>query len=152
MAGANYIGQGQGTLDRLMREPIPGVYSAGQDQLSGQYEGDIQSGMSNIAGRGLTTTGAVPEMFTSAGSAYQKGVTQNVAQGQIAQNQQRMQLLQALLGIGGDALQGAKSGVMSSLLTQEAAGDVLGGAFGKDTGYLSKGGIPGLLSWLGLTP
>lgn len=149
MAGTNYVTQGQSVLDRLMKQPTPAMYSPGGDALSEGYRESTESGLSNIASSGLTETGAVPTMFTNAGAAYQKGVTQNVAQGQLAQNQQRLQLLQSLLGLGSNAMQQARAGALSGLFTQEAGANVLEGAFGQDQGLLSSG-IRDLLSRLGI--
>lgn len=150
MPGANYVTQGQGVLDKLLNQPIPGLYSAGQDQLSQQYEQETQGGMSDIASRGLTTTGAVPSLYTNAGAQYQTGTLQNVAQGQMAQNAQKLSILQSLLGLGQNALTTARSGALSGLMTQDVAGDLLGGTIGYGTGFLSQGGIPGLLTSLGI--
>lgn len=155
---ASYLNTGSDRLTSLLNTPIPGVNSAGFDSLSSSYDTAEQGGISDIAQRGLTTTGATSSMYRGLNTQYQQGASQVVAQGAQEQDKQRLAILNSLLGLGSAGLNVSRAGVGSELENVESGADLLEGLFdvpikpGGSGGFLSSGitGPGGLFSQLGL--
>jgi len=145
-------------LSGLLGTPIAGADAAAFDNLSNQYVGATQQGMSDIASRGLTQSGAVPQLFTNAGEQYATGAGQAVAAGQQQQNQQSLQILNSLLGLGSTAAGTTEAGLgtlESGIGTGvEAATGLFGNApntlFGPGGGGLISKGLGGIFGSGGL--
>lgn len=158
---ASYLNTGSSRLTSMLNTPIPGVDSPGFDSLSSSYDTGTQAGIGNIASRGLVSTGAVPSMFRDAGTAYEEGASQVVAQGAQEQNQQRLQILNALLGLGSAGLNVTRANEGSTLENTGGGADILEGLFGAPSspnfltgapgsgGGLLSTGVKNLLSQLG---
>jgi len=140
---SSYLNTGSGALDKLLYSPIPGVNTAGFDQLSEGYAGAEEQGISDIASRGLTTTGAAPTMYQGLRSQYNQGAAQVNAQGSAQTQQQRLQILNSLLGLGGDAANAVRANIGSTAEDVSGAGDVLSGLFGTPTAPNYVTGAPG---------
>ena len=147
---ASYLNTGNSALTKMLNTPIPGLDSPGFDTLSTSYDSAEQSGISDIASRGLTTTGATPSMYRDLNAGYARGSGQVVASGAAQQEQQRLAILNALLGLGSSGLNVSRAGTGSTLEDIAAGGDVATGLFGAPTGanFLSGqlGSSGGLLS------
>lgn len=146
MAGTNFIGNAYQQLSQLLGTPIPGRDSSGFDALSNQYSGTTQSGMADITRRGLSQSGAVPQLFESAGEQYASGAGNVVASGQQQQNQQTQQILAAMLGLTGAQEGRARYDTASRLSDYGAGADALIGLFGDRPGTLFSGPATGFLS------
>ncbi len=145
---SSYLNTGAGALDKLLNQPIPGAASPGFDTLSEGYSGAEESGTSDIASRGLTTTGAGPTMIGGLNQQYRQGAAQVNAQATEAQQAQRLKILTTLLGLGLPGLNVSRAGAYSTEEDVGAGGDILEGLFGTNkTGLLSSGvyGGPGSL-------
>lgn len=160
---ASYLNTGSGKLTSLLNTPIPGVDSAGFDSLSTDYDTAEQGGISDIASRGLTTTGATPSLYRNLNTKYQEGAGQVVAQGAEQQNQQRLAILNALLGLGSAGLNVSRANAGSELENVNSGAGLLEGLFGapsnpnfltgapSSSGGLLSAGVKNLLSQLGIT-
>lgn len=127
MPGTNYIGSAYQTLSNLLNTSIPGGASAGLDSLSGGYNTGVDSGIADLSRRGLTGSGAVPELYTSAGEQFAQGAGQATAQNQLALNKQRQAILDQILGLTSPtlqqaSLQNAQQAQLFSNIGQTAAG------------------------------
>ncbi len=157
---SSYLNTGNSVLDKLLNQPIPGAASGGFDTLSEGYEGAEESGTSDIASRGLTTTGAGPTMISGLNQQYRQGATQVNAQATEAQQAQRLKILSTLLGLGGAGLNVSRAGAYSTEEDVGAGGDILEGLFGTPASgglFPFTGGPGSLLSQLsngryGVTP
>lgn len=134
MAGNSNLSSAYSSVSQMLGLPVAGPYSAGFDQLSGQYNDETEGGMADISRRGLGQSGAVPNLYTKAGSAYSQGAGQVVSSGQQAQNAQTQQILNALLGIGGAQVGQAGADINSQLQKFGAGGQLFEGAVGAPTG------------------
>lgn len=146
MPGSNYIGNAYNTLSGALGIPVPGATASGFDTLSSGYSGAEASGVSDISRRGLTQSGATPELYTNLGEQYGRGATQTVAAGQQAQDAQTQQILNALLGLAGPAASVAGAGIGKELTEAGAGGELATGLFGNVRPTLFNQGGGGLLS------
>ena len=150
---SSYLNTGSGVLDKLLHQPIPGVDSAGFDQLSEGYAGNEEQGTADLASRGLTNTGAGPTMIGGLNQQYRQGAAKVNAQGTAEQQAQRMKILSALLGLGSAGMNVSRAGAMSTEENVGAGGDILEGLFGAGTGMGGSGGLLSKLpQQLGFTP
>ena len=148
MPGTNYIGNAYQTLSGLLGKDIPGASSAGFDSLSSGYDAGVSGGMSDITRRGLSNTGAFPQLYTNLNEEYNAGAGQVSAQAIAAQNQQTQQVLNQILGLGGPALQASEQKAANQAQEFGDIGATVGGLFGKtgatifgpaSQGFLSSG-------------
>jgi len=138
---SSYLNTGTNALNNMLGLPIPGVDSPGFDQLSENYQGEEEQGISDIASRGLTTTGATPTMFQGLNQQYNQGAAQVNAAGTAAQQQQRLQILNTLLGLGGAASNLTRANALSTEEDVGAGGNILEGLFGTSPGGLLSTGL-----------
>ena len=146
MAGSNYIGSAYSTLNQLLGTRVPGSTAAGFDTLSGGYSSAEESGISDLARRGITQSGATPNLYTTLGEQYSKGATGVVAAGQQQQDAQTQQILNALLGLAGPASSVARAGIGQELSDIAGGGELATGLFGNVRPSLFNAGGSGLLS------
>ena len=134
----------------MFNTPIPGLDSAGFDQLSTSYDTEEQAGLSDIASRGLTTTGATPELYRGLQGEYSRGAANVVAQGAQTEDQQRLQILNSMLGLGSAGLNVSRANTGNLFENLGFGSDILEGLFGlpTSTNFLTgaPGGSGGLLS------
>lgn len=146
MPGSNYLGSAYSTLSQLLGTPVAGPYSAGFDQLASGYKGAEEGGLADISRRGLTQSGAVPELYTKLGEDYAKGAGSIVSAGQQAQNAQTQQILDALLGLGGPAASRARADIGQEMTDIGSGADVVAGLIGDAPRTLFSQGGRGLFS------
>jgi hypothetical protein len=127
---SSFLNTGSAALTKMLNTPIPGQNSAGFDTLSTGYDSAETTGMSDIASRGLTTTGAVPSMYRDLGNEYTQGAGQVVAQGAAEKQQQKLQILNALLGLGSAGLNLSRANTGSEFETAGLGEDIGTGIFG----------------------
>lgn len=127
----------------MLNTPIPGLDSAGFDQLSTSYDTAEQQGLSDIAQRGLTTTGAAPELYRGLQGEYSRGAAGVVAQGAQQQDQQRLQILNSILGLGSAGLNVSRANTGGLFENLGFGSDVLEGLFGVPTSTNFLTGAPG---------
>lgn len=137
---ASYLNTGNSALTKMLNTPIPGLDTAGFDSLSTSYDTAEQSGISDIASRGLTTTGATPSMFRTLGSEYNQGAGQVVAQGAAEQEQQRLAILNSLLGLGSVGLNVSRANAASEFSDTGIGSDIATGIFGPPSAASSSPG------------
>jgi hypothetical protein len=143
---ASFLNTGSSALTGLLNTPIPGVDSPGFDALSTGYDTAYDSGLGDLAGRGLIDTGATPSMVRQLQQQFNTGAGQVVAQGAQEQNQQRLAILNAMLGLGNAGLNVSRAGIGSEFEDIGDAGDVLSGLFGLPNSAIKSSGGGGILS------
>jgi hypothetical protein len=129
-SAATSLGTGATALTRMLNQPIPGLDSGGFDTLSEGYDSAQTTGIADLSRRGLTTTGAAPEMEYNLQNQYRQGASQVVQQGVQQTQQQRLAILNAMLGLGSAGLLGSKASMGSEFENMGYGSDVLQGILG----------------------